>query len=631
MKRREFLKLLFWVGGTSLGMGCASKPKPKAEVIQTLTPTPSPTLTPTPFLSIDYYQLCDTQKGIINSVVEILSEEKPTVQIKLPYTRKVEVRQEDGKWIARIEHLKPTDYAITIQAGDQQENLTLEGLISQQEYPESLQDTLDQMYHQVIKDHRLGTDIQQKKKTMKKAAQYASHQTPQNPEAIQATLALGHATANKQLPENPDEIYNLVKKINQNPLLWNGAETHSYTDDYGNTFRIYTHNQAEHAWLLSRVLAELEQKHGPKIAQKYGLLTGHVTSWWSQIQQLVKDWDGGGYLRIGHIHPKEGTQRMDITHPDYTDLAVTSTDWYVTLTEQGKTFFPADDHSLQQKFSKPEDRALALQFLAETPFKTWNETCNGTLYGFQAAKAFWNHHVPKARQLTEEVLKTWPMWNNELNILSSFYVMLGDAFFHGEQHSMSKFLGFPPDEDGFYKEWKKLIYSNRDRPDMEAEYFNKYPDAPNVVLSRNSEEWRGVKFVYSVGHIADMYTNKVGWPKKRYDEREERSIVIPVLFAANGLPWTYENTGVFRAEFATTISDKTASLLKQKYGSDLAIGPANLVGPFMSKQAARKDWEKAKQTGGCGGILTEYPQISAHLPRHTQRELPKNGFFIWKA
>ncbi|WP_202318395.1 hypothetical protein [Archaeoglobus neptunius] len=80
---------------------------------------------------------------------------------------------------------------------------------------------------------------------------------------------------------------------------------------------------------------------------------------------------------------------------------------------------------------------------------------------------------------------------------------------------------------------------------------------------------------------------------------------------------------MFRSETAVTISDKAASLLKQKYGDDLAIGPANLVGPFLSKSAARKDWEKAKQVGGYpSGPLPEKPKIAIRWPRHTQRELP---------
>jgi len=641
MKRREFLKLLFWIGGASLGVGCSSKPK--TNLAQ--APTPHPTPSPTPFLNTNYYQLCDIQKGVINSVVEIHSQEKPVVRIESPYVREVEVKQKDYKiWVAKVEHFKPTDYQITIQAGDQQENLTLEGLLSQQEYQTlaSIQETIDQMYHQLLRDQRLGQGLEQKKNTLKKAAQYASHETPQNTQAIQATLALAHATANKNLPENPDEIYNLVKKTSQNPLLWDGANTYEYHDDYGNRFAIYTHNQAEHAWLLSRVLAELEQKHGPAVSRDHGLLIGHNTSWWSQIQQIATDikekLDKGQRLgiaegdpRIGYLTRDDIYTRNKITHPDYLDLATRSADWYITHTRKGKAFFPVDDQTIKQKLSKPEDRALALQLLAETPFKTWNEKYTGMLCGFQAAKTFWNHHVPGARKVADLALQNWPMWNNKYNILQSFYIILGDAFHHGEQHSISKLLGFPLDKEEFHKEYENLIKHNRESPHMEDEYFKKYPDAPNVILSRKSQEWRGNKFLYSVTHYSPMYADETGWPKRRPNEREYYEEMIPAMAAAIVLPWTYENTGVFRAETAVPVSDETANTLKNKYGSDLAIGPANLVGPFLSKKAARKDWEKAKQVGGYGSILPERPRIAFVTPRHTNREIPESGhFFIWR-
>ncbi|RLA83359.1 MAG: hypothetical protein DRG31_06265 [Deltaproteobacteria bacterium] len=566
------------------------------------------------------------------------ASEKPVITITNPYTQKIEPKQRYDKWVAEIQQQKPSDYTITIQTGEQEKTVAIEGLLSQQEYQAmaGIQDTIDQMYHQLVRDQRLGQGIQQKKNTMKKAAQYASKQTPQNTQAIQATLALGHATTNKKLPENPDDIYNLVKK-NQNPLLWNGAETHEYHDDYGNTFKIYTHNQAEHAWLLSRVLAKIEQKHGPNIAQKYGLLIGHDTSWWSQIQQKARDIRdkldrgerpqiGENAVRIGYITSKDP---VDITHPDYLNLALTSTDWYVTLTEQGKTFFPVDDNTLKQKFSDPKDRALALQLLAETPFKTWTTDYTGIEYGFQAAKTFWNHHVPKARQLTEEALKDWPIGPNERHMLTSFYVILGDAAHHGELHSIAFLWGMGDidtiehfDENPI----AKLIISNVRNPDMDEIYMREYPDAPTNILSRNSEEWRGVKFIYGATHVSPMYADKVGWPKRRPNEREYYEEMLPAMAAANGLPWTWQGVqGLFRAELATTIDDRTASLLRQKYGSDAIIGPANTVGPFFSRKGITMDTRIAQEKGRApdGRALPERFYAFITWPRHTHRELPE--------
>ncbi len=620
MTRRKFLELAAATGATLLGLGCATKQKPTQYTPH--TPQTTTTTTPSQPTSIDtkITQALDTTQGNIVSTLEIYTPEKPTIQVEYPYTQTLEPKPRGNKWTLTLEQQKPVDYQITILAGDQQEKLSLDGPLSPQEYQSMtrIQDTLDQMYHQAIKDQRLGQGIQQKKKTMKKAAQYATHETPQNPEAIQATLALAHATTNKKLPENPDDIYNLVKKINQNPQLWNGAETHEYHDDYGNTFLIHTENQAEHAWLLSRVLKETEKRHGPTVSREYGLWIGHNTSWWSHIQQLIQE-RGGGYVRIGDIDYNDGKQHKDITHPDYLDLALTSTDWHITLSKKRESYFPVDDHSLQQKFSDPKDRALALQFLAETPFKTWTTDYTGIEYGFQAAKTFWNHHVPKAKQLVEEVLKDWPIGPNGRHMASSYYIILIDALNHGELYTMTNFMGLenvntPKDLDTHPA--IKLINSHIRSPDMDDVYMREYPDAPTNVLSKNSEEWRGVKFIYSATHVSPMYADKVGWPKRRPNEREYYEEMLPAMAAANGLPWTYEAAGVFRAEYATTIDDRIASLLKQKYGSDLAIGPANLVGPFISKQAARKDGSK---------------RITFMIPRHTKKETGNGQFFIWRA
>ena len=314
--------------------GCSESSELSTQTTQTTPSTSTTPSTPTTHLNIKTEQTIDTTNSIIVTILSMYASEKPVITITNPYTQKIEPKQRYDKWVAEIQQQKPSDYTITIQTGEQEKTVAIEGLLSQQEYQAmaGIQDTIDQMYHQLVRDQRLGQGIQQKKNTLKKAARYATHQTPQNPEAIQATLALGHATTNKKLPENPDEIYNLVKKINQNPLLWNGAETHEYHDDYGNTFLIHTENQAEHAWLLSRVLKETEKRHGPTVSREYGLWIGHNTSWWSQIQQLIQE-RGGGYVRIGDIELNDGKQHKQITHPDYLDLALTSTDWHITLSK----------------------------------------------------------------------------------------------------------------------------------------------------------------------------------------------------------------------------------------------------------------------------------------------------------
>jgi len=184
------------------------------QTTQTTPSTSTTPSTPTTHLNIKTEQTIDTTNSIIVTILSMYASEKPVITITNPYTQKIEPKQRYDKWVAEIQQQKPSDYTITIQTGEQEKTVAIEGLLSQQEYQAmaGIQDTIDQMYHQLVRDQRLGQGIQQKKNTMKKAAQYASKQTPQNTQAIQATLALGHATTNKQLPENPDDIYNLVKK-----------------------------------------------------------------------------------------------------------------------------------------------------------------------------------------------------------------------------------------------------------------------------------------------------------------------------------------------------------------------------------------------------------------------------------
>ncbi|WP_230972167.1 hypothetical protein [Archaeoglobus neptunius] len=76
--------------------------------------------------------------------------------------------------------------------------------------------------------------------------------------------------------------------------------------------------------------------------------------------------------------------------------------------------------------------------------------------------------------------------------------MLGDAAGHGELHSIAFLLGMDDidtKEDYGQHPILKLINSNRKSPDMEKEYYQKYPDAPTNILSKNSKEWRGNKLV----------------------------------------------------------------------------------------------------------------------------------------